>query len=1150
VSTSTAFAHRGLARILLVPLLFMLTLIGQPVASAVTLDIPGNLAPASSTVAGAPTLSWDRVTNAKSYTVQVSTSSGFATTTWTATTVNRQIVPTVQLPTGTLHWRVRAVNGIDLSDWGVSSFDHAVAAGPTGLVPDNATVFSQPSQPPVISWDPATGAAGYSVQVSADPTFADSSVTHTYTTKGASLVVASLVPGTPYYWRVRSTFSTSIFSDWSATRNFSVSKLAKPTLVAPANGLSTKVDDVVLDWNPVAGAASYDMQLSTDPSFLGGLVVDLKSAAGTNYSPPTGLTNGAYYWRARPIDAQGNKLDWSFVDVWSFTRHWPLQPTLEYPANGSTVGDPFYYQWTAIRLGDRYTVQLSTSADFSAAHIVEECSTIGTTYVPAGLGDCYPDADGTYYWRVYAADNPGRIGSEAQILSDANAAQVFSFTYKNAVPTLTSPAAGATVTLPTLRWNAVSGASRYKVTIEPTTVGELGGGTSFTTGTSFTPRIGLTPGATYRWQVQTVSASGREGSATPTGNQRTFTMGTPAAATATTPEPTGTAPTAARFPTLTWTPVVNANNYTVYVRRNGTTTWFPLESSFVYPAGEDETPDWLGAGTYQWKVEAFNGNTFVSAGTTTSTFTITTLGAATGHRVAMTGQATGSAATWCALSACPNLRQTPVLAWANDADVSYYRVFVARDVNLTNLVPGYPRVVETTKFAPLTTLPDNVAGASYYWGVEPCKANGVCLGLVTAPNSFVKTSKPVQLLTPVVDAVTSNEVTFTWRDYLATNQDLSAFPVVDSTGVQTVAPRVEAKQYRIQVSASSTFATTLDNQLVDQQSFTTYNNTYPDGALYWRVQAIDGSGNAMAWSAGQKFVKTSPKVNPTSPRNGVIVPGTTQFRWDALNYAASYDIEIYKNADTTATTTNRIVLARSKFPAYSPSTPLAVSDVAYVWRVRPVDFKGRVGPWTSLVGAGAQFFVNGVAPSLVSPASGAFVESKGAVFVWNPVSGATSYRLERRTVGSLSAQSTITPATSWATTTALPSGNFQWRVSSLDASGRVLASSTWRGYKVDATPPKVSTYGPQGLVAKGSSFTATFSEPVNNVTDQTFTITAAGATSPMSATVSLSSDRKTATLNPGSTLVIGKKYTVKLGSGIVDDHDNHLTNLTWTITAK
>ena len=137
--------------------------------------------------------------------------------------------------------------------------------------------------------------------------------------------------------------------------------------------------------------------------------------------------NDQYYWRVRPVDNFGNKRDWNAVTTWTFRRHWPDQPELEYPENNSTVGDPFFYQWTPVDHASDYTIQLSRSSDFNTFE--DQCSTVHTTYVPTKNTDCWPGAaGGTYYWRVIATDAPGRTVDGDDIVTDGIVAEVGRFT--------------------------------------------------------------------------------------------------------------------------------------------------------------------------------------------------------------------------------------------------------------------------------------------------------------------------------------------------------------------------------------------------------------------------------------------------------------------------------------------------------------------------------------------------------------------------------------------------------------------------------------------------------------------------------------------------------------------------------------------------
>ena len=58
----------------------------------------------------------------------------------------------------------------------------------------------------------------------------------------------------------------------------------------------------------------------------------------------------------------------------------------------------------------------------------------------------------------------------------------------------------------------------------------------------------------------------------------------------------------------------------------------------------------------------------------------------------------------------------------------------------------------------------------------------------------------------------------------------------------TRAPYQTARSYRLQVAQSATITdqNAIDDQTVDQATYTAYLKTYPEGDLWWRVQAIDG----------------------------------------------------------------------------------------------------------------------------------------------------------------------------------------------------------------------------------------------------------------------------------------------------------------------
>jgi hypothetical protein len=145
----------------------------------------------------------------------------------------------------------------------------------------------------------------------------------------------------------------------------------------------------------------------------------------------------------------------------------------------------------------------------------------------------------------------------------------------------------------------------------------------------------------------------------------------------------------------------------------------------------------------------------------------------------------------------------------------------------------------------------------------------------------------------------------------------------------------EARTYKIDVSLAADFSSILDTATVDQTTYTPFSKTYPEGPLYWRVQAIDGSGNTLTKSPARLVNKASPKVVPTFPTNGSTQTGVPFFQWTPQAYAATYLVEIYKNGDTLFSPANKVLSATAKFSAWAPTTSLPSG--VYAWRVRRND---------------------------------------------------------------------------------------------------------------------------------------------------------------------------------------------------------------------
>ena len=359
------------------------------------------------------------------------------------------------------------------------------------------------------------------------------------------------------------------------------------------------------------------------------------------------------------------------------------------------------------------------------------------------------------------------------------------------------------------------------------------------------------------------------------------------------------------------------------------------------------------------------------------------------------------------------------------------------------MVSGYPISTDNTRWTPTELLPDSQAGEAYYWVVRPCATRTRCAPDPTrATSAFDKTSHKVEPTAPANLAVVEDAVTFSWRDYLVTNSD--------PTGNER--SRVEARQYVIDVSTSPTFQTILDSATVDQTTYTAATKTYPEGPLFWRVSALDGSGNKVGTSLVNTATKQSPAVTLLSPGNGSISPTTPALRWQPRAFTSSYDLEVYKNNDLNFSSANRVLSVNSRLSAYSLPAPLLAAELAYVWRARSKDVSGNTGPWSEA----RRFTVRGTAPTQLAPAADLRISATASLFTWSAVAGAGSYRFERRPSGGTTATETVRhrrPRVG--ADPPLPDGSAEWRVSTMDAAGKIVATSPWRTFRVDATAPTI-----------------------------------------------------------------------------------------------
>src|SRR3954452_20778927 len=275
------FVTRLRATAIAICALLTATLVAATPAHA-ALSGPDGLSPnsLSAPISANPVLSWNPVPGAGRYRVQASTQSDFSSTSYDVMTYQTTATPPNELPTGTLYWRVQGIDSANLpGGWSIDQFEKNQATGPELTAPADGASLTFPLSPPLFRWGPLTGYKQYTIEVD---DAADFIQPQTFTTPNNSYVLTSNQAAGTYYWHVRGVSATSgVVTQWSETRSYTVPALAAPSLLTPLNTTATSLTDLAMRWTAVAGAATYDVQISPNGDFTNNKSLDQTTKAAT-----------------------------------------------------------------------------------------------------------------------------------------------------------------------------------------------------------------------------------------------------------------------------------------------------------------------------------------------------------------------------------------------------------------------------------------------------------------------------------------------------------------------------------------------------------------------------------------------------------------------------------------------------------------------------------------------------------------------------------------------------------------------------------------------------------------------------------------------------------------------------------------------------
>lgn len=456
--------------------------------------------------------------------------------------------------------------------------------------PNNATGVSTT---PLLDWTDVSGATSYRVQVLLGITIV---IDHANlpTSQYQILPSEALQPNTVYNWRAAAVGTNTL---WSGYFSFTTGLTAPlpPILTLPGNGATNVSLTPTFEWQPSAGATTYQIQVAINPNF-NPTSIDVPGLTSTQYvvTPQQQLAPGTgYYWRVRAWN-QGGFSDWS--TIWSFSTvpSPPNPPTLQLPPNNATgVSLTPLMQWSLVFGATAYRLQIATDANF--ANTIHEVTITAIQYnVPPGvLG-----GNTTYYWHV-AAQNSGGWGSYSA---------PFHFTTQigpPAAPILAAPPDGDTTVsrFPLLDWNDVPGTTTYRVQVA-TDAGFANLVQNNVTNVSqfqVTQSV-LQSNTWYYWRVNATN-NGGTGAWSVTWHFRTLPQAPPVP---TLVSPPNGQQGVSLTPTLVWNSSPGAEYYTVQVATN-TNFNSPVVNTTTASTQYSVPPGRLQGGTiYYWRVNAIN----------------------------------------------------------------------------------------------------------------------------------------------------------------------------------------------------------------------------------------------------------------------------------------------------------------------------------------------------------------------------------------------------------------------------------------------------------------------------------------------------------------------------------------------------------------
>jgi fibro-slime domain-containing protein len=215
------------------------------------------------------------------YTLQLSLTIAFAELLVNVQVADTFFACTTDVPINTIYWRVQA----DSSEF---------SAPGSFIVKDGRIPIIIPYTPkltkektPILRWKKVENATGYVINIDTTPTFTTLIVNQPVS--DVQFVSSVPLPIKKIYWRVKS----DLIETWSDVDWFIILPDTIPFLIR-YNGETVTTGSPQFKWNPVTGAAPYQLMLADNREFANAFKIPSND---TVYTSPIALKNGTWYWK-------------------------------------------------------------------------------------------------------------------------------------------------------------------------------------------------------------------------------------------------------------------------------------------------------------------------------------------------------------------------------------------------------------------------------------------------------------------------------------------------------------------------------------------------------------------------------------------------------------------------------------------------------------------------------------------------------------------------------------------------------------------------------------------------------------------------------------------------------------------------------------